>query len=193
MSGEPAIRRDLRPGDLGAIVRHHGRMYLAQYALDSSFEAHVAASVAAAGKRGFPGEREGIWIVERDGEHAGSIGLTDEGDGLAMLRWVVIDPELRGRGLGRRLVSDVVAFAESAGYERIALETFSDLTAAAHIYRSAGFEVRWEQRGPRWGRDDVTYQRYELSLPAAPSFQARAQSRSSRNAGLSERPFSVSA
>jgi ribosomal protein S18 acetylase RimI-like enzyme len=191
--GEPTIRRELRPGDQGAIVAHHGRMYLDQYGLDSTFEGHVAASVAAAGKRGFPASNEGIWIVERDGEHAGSIGLTDEGEGLAMLRWVVLDPELRGRGLGRRLVEEVVAFAESAGYERIALETFSDLTAAARIYRSVGFEVEWEQRGPRWGRDDVTYQRYELELPAAPSFHARAQSRSSRSAGLSERPFSVSA
>jgi GNAT superfamily N-acetyltransferase len=192
-SADPTIRRDLRPGDLGAIVAHHGRMYLDQYGLNAEFEAKVAASVADAAARGFPRENEGTWIVESDGEHAGSIGLTDEGEGLAMLRWVVLDPALRGRGLGRRLVEEVVAFAESAGYERIALETFSDLTTAARIYRSVGFEVEWEQRGPRWGRDDVTYQRYELELPAAPSFQARAQSRSSRSAGLSERPFSVSA
>ena len=194
MSGEaPTIRRELRPGDLGEIVRHHGRMYLDQYGLDASFEAKVAASVADAGGRGFPAANEGIWIVESRGEHAGSIAITDEGEGLAMLRWVVLDPELRGSGLGRRLVEEVVAFAESAGYERIALETFSDLTTAAHIYRSVGFEVQWEQRGPRWGREDVTYQRYELALPPAPSFQARAQSRSSRRAGLSDRPFSVSA
>jgi ribosomal protein S18 acetylase RimI-like enzyme len=190
---EPTIRRELRPGDLGEIIAHHGRMYLDQYGLAQSFEAHVAASVGAAGKRGFPGPGEGVWIVERDGEHAGSIGLTDEGDGRAMLRWVVLDPELRGRGLGRRLVGEVLAFAEVAGYERVALETFSDLTAAARIYRLAGFEVVWEDRAPRWGRDDITYQRYELELPAAPSFHARAQARSSRSAGLSERPFSVSA
>jgi ribosomal protein S18 acetylase RimI-like enzyme len=187
------IRRDLRPGDLGAIIAHHGRMYLDQYGLDPGFEAHVAASVAAAGKRGFPRPGEGIWIVERDGEHAGSIGLTDEGDGLAMVRWVVLDRRLRGRGLGRRLVGEVLALAESAGYQRVALETFSELTAAAHIYRSAGFEVVSEDRGPRWGRAEINYQRYELELPAAPSFHARAQARSSRSAGLSERPFSVSA
>jgi GNAT superfamily N-acetyltransferase len=184
---EPTIRRDLRPGDLGEIVRHHGRMYLEQYGLDSTFEGHVAASVAGAGKRPFPRENEGIWIVERDGEHAGSIGLTDEGDGLAMLRWVVLDPELRGRGIGRRLVEEVLAFAEAAGYERVALETFSDLTAAARIYRSNGFELQWEETRPRWGRETITYQGYELN------FQARAQARSSRSAGISERPFSVSA
>jgi RimJ/RimL family protein N-acetyltransferase len=184
---EPTIRRELRPGDLGAIIAHHGRMYLDQYGLDSTFEGHVAASVAGAGKRPFPRENEGIWIVELDGEHMGSIALTDEGDGQAMLRWVVLDPALRGRGLGRRLVAEVVAFAEAAGYERVTLETFSDLTAAAHIYRSNGFELQWEQTGPRWGRETITYQGYELN------FQARAQARNSRSAGISERPFSVSA
>ena len=83
MTPSPTVRRELRPGDLGRIVAHHGAVYLPEYGLDSTFEAHVGASVAAAGKRGFPREREGIWIVEVDGRHAGSVALTDEGDGLA--------------------------------------------------------------------------------------------------------------
>ena len=135
--------------------------------MDRTFEAQVAATVAAAGKRGFPREREGIWIVEVDGRHAGSVALTDEGDGLATLRWVVLDPDLRGHGLGRGLISEVVASAESFGYETIGLETFSELRAAARIYRSVGFQVVWEQSGPRWGRDEITYQRYELSFQVA--------------------------
>ena len=164
MTGEPTIRRELRPGDLGRIVAHHGRLYGAEYGVDSTFESHVAASVAAAGKRGFPREGEGVWIVERDGVHLGSVGLTDDGDGLATLRWFVLDAAIRGRGLGRRLVSEVLALAESSGYERVALETFSELTTAARIYRSNGFELQWEQSGPRWGRERITYQRYELAL-----------------------------
>jgi GNAT superfamily N-acetyltransferase len=187
---EPAIRRVLRPGDLGEIIAHHGRLYGAEYGVDPTFESHVAASVAAAGKRGFPRQGEGIWIVERDGAHLGSIALTDEGDGSATVRWFVLDASLRGRGLGRGLVSEVLALADAAGYERVGLETFSELTAAAHIYRSNGFELQWEQTGPRWGREQITYQRYELVLA---NRQARAQSRSSRSAGASERPFSVSA
>jgi ribosomal protein S18 acetylase RimI-like enzyme len=164
---EPKIRRELRPGDLGAVVAHHGRLYGREYGVDSTFESHVAASVAAAGKRGFPRPGEGLWIVERDGAHLGSIGLTDDGDDLATLRWFVLDASLRGRGLGRRLVSEVLAFAESSGYERVGLETFSELTAAAHIYRSSGFELQWEETGPRWGRERITYQRYEVVLPAS--------------------------
>ncbi len=181
------IRRELLPGDLGAIVAHHGVTYIPEFGLDSTFEAHVGAGVAAAGKRGFPNERERIWIVESDGRHAGSLALTDEGDAAGAVRWFVLDSELRDAGLGGRLVTELVAEAELAGYELLWLETFSDLRAAAHLYRSHGFTLCWGETGPRWGRDELTYQRYELS------FQARAQSRSSLSTGASERPFSVSA
>ena len=188
MSGAPTIRRELRPGDLGAIIAHHGTLYAREHSVDADFQAHVAASVsAAAAKRGWPAANEAVWIFERGGEHAGSLALTDEGAGLAALRWFVLDPELRGLGLGTRLVAELLELAERAGYERVGLETFSDLRAAAHIYRRAGFELQWATTGPRWGRARITYQRYELS------FQRRAQSLSSESAGPRARPFSVSA
>ena len=49
MSADPTIRRELRAGDLGAIIAHHGRLYPSERGVDASFEAHVAASVAAGG------------------------------------------------------------------------------------------------------------------------------------------------
>lgn len=183
----PSVRRELRPGDLGAIIAHHGAIYSREYGVDTTFEAMVAEGIAAAGKRGFPRPGEGIWIVEVDGRHAGSLALTDEGSGLAMLRWFVLDRDLRGQGLGRHLVAELLDKARDAGYERIALETFSELRGAAHLYRSFGFETLWSQTGPRWGREEIVYQRYELT------FQDRAQERSSRSAGSRARPFSVNA
>jgi ribosomal protein S18 acetylase RimI-like enzyme len=163
----PRIRRELRPGDLGTIVAHHGRVYGPEYGVDATFEGHVAVSVAGAAIRGFPSEREAICLVELGGEHAGSIGLTDEGDDEAALRWVVLDARLRGRGLGRRLIGEMVARAGEAGYRRLSLETFSELRAAAHLYRDHGFELVSEDTAPRWGRDRITYQRYELDLERA--------------------------
>jgi N-acetylglutamate synthase-like GNAT family acetyltransferase len=160
------IRRELRPGDLGAIVALHGRLIPPEHGLDSTHEGYIAASVARAALRGWPGEREAAWIVESDGEVAGSIALTDDGDDTAGLRWLALDPSLRGRGLGRRLVGEVVAEARRHGYARLRLETFSDLRTAAHIYREYGFELVHEETGPRWGREQVTYQHYELALRA---------------------------
>jgi ribosomal protein S18 acetylase RimI-like enzyme len=163
------IRRDLRPGDLEAIVAQHGRLYSREYGNDSSFEEMVAASVARAEADGFPREREGIWIVEREGAHLGSIALTDDGDGAAVVRWVLLDPSLRGRGIGRRLVDEAMAEARRHGYRRVRLQTFSDLNVAAHLYRDHGFEVVREDTGPRWGRAEVTYQYYEVELAGGTS------------------------
>jgi N-acetylglutamate synthase-like GNAT family acetyltransferase len=164
MSAEPRIRRHLRPGDLGAILALHARLITDEHGLDSTHEGYVGASLTEHAIRGFPGEREGIWVVEHEGRVAGSIGLTDDGDEVASLRWLVVDPSLRGRGLGRRLVSELIAEAREKGFERIELETFSELRAAAHLYRIYGFELTGAETGPRWGRDEITYQRYELEL-----------------------------
>jgi ribosomal protein S18 acetylase RimI-like enzyme len=159
-----SVRHELRPGDLGAIIEHHGRTYAREYGVDSSFEAHVAAAVARAALLGFPRETEAIWIVERDGRHAGSLAMTDEGDGVACIRFFVLDADLRGQGLGRRLLEELLETALAAGFERAVLETFSDLTAAARLYRDYGFRVLNAEIGPRWGRAEITYQRYEVAL-----------------------------
>ena len=159
------VRDELRAGDLEAIVAHHRRIYGEGYGVDSSLgtssprRGHTA-------ERGFPGDREAIRIVELDGEHAGSFGLSDEGDGEAAIRWVVLSPEVRGNGLGRRLLGEMLAFAEDHGYRRVWLETFSDLQAAAHLYREHGFVVTSADTAPRWGRESITFQRYELELEA---------------------------
>jgi ribosomal protein S18 acetylase RimI-like enzyme len=163
---KPVIRSELRPGDMEAIVSHHRRVYGAEYGVDARFGDFVAAAVARAVERGFPTERETIRIVELDGEHVGSIGLSDEGDGEAAIRWVVLSPEVRGHGLGRQLVGEMLAFAEQHRYRRVWLETFSELEIAAQLYREAGFVVTGADTAPRWGRESITMQRYELELAA---------------------------
>jgi N-acetylglutamate synthase-like GNAT family acetyltransferase len=164
MSGRIEIRRKLREGDLEEIVAFHGRIYGREYGVDDRFEEMVAGAVGDAVRRGFPGEHERVWIVERDGEFAGCLALTDAGDDSGAVRWFVFAPSVRGRGLGRRLMDELVAEAQELGFERLKLETFSDLTVAAGMYRSYGFEIVDEDTRPRWGRDSITYQYYELDL-----------------------------
>jgi ribosomal protein S18 acetylase RimI-like enzyme len=168
----PSIRRELRPGDLGEIVALHGRVYSEEWGHDETFEAMVAQSLVDAAAQGFPGPHEGVWLVEEGGRLVGSLGLTDEGDGEARVRWVVFERSLRGRGLGRALLDELFAEVEQGPYTRVTLETFSDLEAAAHLYREHGMELVWEDTRPRWGRPAVTYQRYELLLVPAHSTPA---------------------
>jgi len=182
MSAPIDIRRECRPSDLDAILALHASVYPAEYGVNSEFVAQVADRVADAGAAGFPRERDAAWIVELDGEFAGSIVLTDEGDDTGCVRWVLFDPRVRGRGLGRRLMGELIEHARSLGYRRLRLETFSELRAAAAIYRDAGFEVVAEETGPRWGRE-ITYQHYELDLQS--SNTRRASSRPSTNRSIS--------
>jgi hypothetical protein len=58
----------------------------------------------------------------------------------------------------------MLAFAEDRGYRLVWLETFSELTTAASLYREAGFVVTGADTAPRWGRESITMQRYELEL-----------------------------
>ena len=139
----------------------HGEVYAAEHGLDVTFEASVARALATLVERGWPGEREGIWVAEADGERVGAIVLSDEGDGRARLRLLVLRPE--HRGVGRRLVEALLNRARSAGYERIDLETFSELRAAAHLYREAGFGRTSVEPRLLWGRA-IEYERYELEL-----------------------------
>lgn len=161
------IRRELRPGDVGEMIALHGRIYAEEWGHDGTFEGMVAQSFADVAAPGWPRAHEGIWIVDEGERIVGCLGFTDEGDGEARLRWFVFEPHLRGQGLGRRLLAELLEEAERLGYERVTLETFSDLAAAAHLYREHGFELVWEDTRPRWSRPAVTYQRYERLLRPA--------------------------
>jgi RimJ/RimL family protein N-acetyltransferase len=157
------IRRSLREGDVEAIVALHDRIYRAEYERNDAFVAAVSASITAAAAAGWPLAGGGVWLVERDGAIVGSLGLTDEGAGVGQIRWVVIAPELRGQGLMRTMLNEAIKTARADGMTRLVLDTYSALTAAAHVYTSTGFTVVSERDRDDWG-PTITYQRYELLL-----------------------------
>ncbi|HKP75132.1 MAG TPA: GNAT family N-acetyltransferase [Longimicrobiaceae bacterium] len=167
MPADPPVRihTDLRPGDLGAIVRLHGVVYAAEYGWDHTFEAMVAQGLAAHALSGDV-ERSRLWIAERDGEVAGCIAIVGQEDGTAQLRWFVVDPDHRGAGIGRRLLDEALAFCRERGFRSVFLWTVRGLNAAAHLYRTAGFAVTQEETHVRWGAT-VTEQRYDLKLDDA--------------------------
>jgi GNAT superfamily N-acetyltransferase len=102
-------------------------------------------------------------VAEADGERGGAVILSDEGTGLSRLRIFVVRPEYRGADVGRRLLEALLARARAAGYRRIELDTFSELQAAAHLYRRAAFRRTDSERRRIWGRE-IEMKHYELDL-----------------------------
>jgi len=104
-----------------------------------------------------------IWVVEAGEKVAGCIAIVRNTEGVAQLRWFILTPETRGKGLGKRLMDEAVKFSREAGYRRIILWTFSELETAIALYRRWGFVKTEEKAHHIWGRDLIE-EKYELSL-----------------------------
>jgi DNA-binding MarR family transcriptional regulator/ribosomal protein S18 acetylase RimI-like enzyme len=150
-SDEPYTLRDHRPGDMGMVVNRHGVVYAREFGYDERFEALVAKVVAGFIENLQPA-RERCWIAERDGRFLGCVFVVEKKKSVAQLRLLIVEPEARGMGLGRRLVDEVVRFATKAGYKRLQLWTQSELTAARKIYRAAGFEIIGTEEHESFGK-----------------------------------------
>ena len=72
---------------------------------------------------------------------AGSVMVTDEGNGVARLRMLYVEPFARGRGIGSALVDICVGFAREADYVRVTLWTHTVLASARRIYAGCGFRI----------------------------------------------------
>jgi DNA-binding MarR family transcriptional regulator/GNAT superfamily N-acetyltransferase len=147
----PYVLRMHQPGDMGWVVNRHGALYAREYNWGPLFEALIA-EIVARFLREFDASRERCWIAEKDGRNVGSIFLVKtEDEAVGQLRLLLVEPEARGFGIAKRLVSECVAFGREVGYRRIILLTEANLYAAQHIYEQVGFRLAREQEHRHFG------------------------------------------
>jgi DNA-binding MarR family transcriptional regulator/GNAT superfamily N-acetyltransferase len=146
--------RPHQPGDIGFVIHRHGALYAQEFGWDESFEALVA-EIAGRFLRRFDARRECCFIVEKDGAVVGSVFLVKRSASVAQLRLLLVEPEARGLGIGKRLVDECVRFATRVGYRKLMLWTQKNLDAARRIYEGAGFRRVRQERHQSFGHDLV--------------------------------------
>ena len=88
-------------------------------------------------------DNEMYFVIERDGKVYGGAGikpLKDIDSAICELQKMYFSPEIRGKGLGKKLFHMCLDWAKSKGYEKCYLESASELKTAVKMYESNGFE-----------------------------------------------------
>ncbi|HVY14166.1 MAG TPA: helix-turn-helix domain-containing GNAT family N-acetyltransferase [Rhodopila sp.] len=154
--------RPPRLGDIGWIIHRQALLYQREYGWNQEFEV-LLAEIFAAMMKDFTPDRDAGWVVELDGRIVGSVFVVRQSETVAKLRLLYIEPEARGRGLGRRLVMDCIAFARARGYRRLTLWTNDVLVPARRIYAAAGFRLTSAEPVHAFGHDMVS-ETWDLDL-----------------------------
>ena len=101
-------------------------------------DAEVGAMSAAYGRPGCA-----YFVVEMAGQVVGGAGVAplEGGDPKTCeLRKMYFLPELRGRGMGAKMLRHCLRAAKELGYETCYLETLTGMDAAKHLYKKVGFK-----------------------------------------------------
>jgi N-acetylglutamate synthase-like GNAT family acetyltransferase len=80
-----------------------------------------------------------IFMVYADSLPVGCAALIPLGQGVYELSKMAVSPQLRGRGLGRRLLLHAIAQARLLGATSLFLGSNTRLADAVHLYESVGF------------------------------------------------------
>lgn len=92
-------------------------------------------------------DQSDVFVCETDGRIVGMVYLVPGGNPTdlfkaewAHIRLLGVDPDYRGKGIGRRLTAQCIAQAKQNGEQYLALHTSEFMDAARALYESLGFE-----------------------------------------------------
>lgn len=145
----------LRIGDAGWLIQRHGELYAQEAGFDATFEPLVARILADFLDAHDP-VRERGWIARAGDRRLGSIFCVQGPvPDAAKLRLFLLEPDMRGIGLGQRLLDTCMGFARGAGYARMTLWTHESHRAACALYARNGFDCIASKPVRNFGQDLV--------------------------------------
>lgn len=88
---------------------------------------------------GFDEQGPTVYFAEVDGRLAGRVKMLEWWNQFAYVEDLVVNPEYRGMGIGRRLLEHGIQWAREKDFPGVMLETQDDNVPACTLYQSCGF------------------------------------------------------
>lgn len=130
--------REVRPADRDAVVQLV-RDVLTEFGF--AFQVGgVERDLAEMGGR-YGGDRAGFWVADDGGTVVGTVAIRPKDGTTCELKRLYLRPVRRGSGLGQALYAHAEAFARSAGYTRIWLDSSRRFARAHRLYERNGFRL----------------------------------------------------
>jgi len=156
------FRNELQPGDVGYLIYLHGNIYAKETGYNLEFETYVCKTFYDF-LQNYDPAKDRVFIASWQQRIVGAVAILGHSSYLAQLRWLLVHPDMRGIGLGKKLVTDALAFCREKEYKQVYLLTTHQQTTAADIYLKAGFRKTDAHSQQMWGHQ-LSEERYDLEL-----------------------------
>jgi GNAT superfamily N-acetyltransferase len=134
--------RRYHPDDAGAVWELHVEALSAEGAYDEAF-AHRDADLERVVEEYLGTDGEFLVVEDADGDLVAMGGFQPDGedDDVAVIRRMRVRPDRQREGLGSWLLEELESRAAAAGFERLALDTSTDMRSAMQFYERHGYEA----------------------------------------------------
>lgn len=154
--------RPFKQSDIEYVISRHKTLYYAERHLSGTFSAYVDQIVYDFVEH-FDAKTDCLNILECNGVPAGSIAIKKAEKDTAQLRFFMLEPEMRQRGYGNKLMNMALDFCRSKNYKTIFLLTITAQVIARHVYETHGFYRVSSTDKSEWG-EGVVEEYWELTL-----------------------------
>lgn len=146
--------RTYQPGDPSKVCSFQYELYKRQYHFNGFYEQEMLRGMAE-----LYDDLEGnqMWIAELAGKMVGDIAVIRKGLERAQLRWLGVDMDTQGQGLGHKLLAEALSFCREKGYTHLFLGTLDILKPARHLYAKFGFHKTKSEAYNEWDKNREIY------------------------------------
>jgi len=142
--------RAFAPGDADAVRKLFVRVnrLLSPAGMQEAFETYIARSLAEEIDRVadyYSARNGGFWVAVDAGRLIGMFGLEPSADGAMELRRMYVDPDVRRRGIARRMLDFAEQECRRRSRPRLDLSTSELQRGALALYQNAGYELVREE------------------------------------------------